>query len=481
MEPGLKVRIKRRPKPKHLNNPREAAGKLLVSWMAAEPSSRAALSQIINDFLEQSGPWDPRDRSLVRELVFGVVRHLSLLDFHVQQLLRSNRRLHPTVLVHLLLGAYQILFLDRIPPRAAVDEAVKAVRAAGQKWACGVVNAVLRKLAARRQEYGDKAICPDGPEGMSPSEVLSLKTSHPLWMVQRWVERYGLSGARSLCKANNLPGPVTLRVNRLKVSRAEGLKVLEGEGISADRGLFSRDAIKLLDFRGNPFNIPGLKEGLFQVQDEASQLVSLLVAPLPGHRVLDACAGLGGKTTHLAALMEDKGCIDAVDPNPHRLDLLRENMQRLGIKSINILDFKEFMRFGSRFRGGYHRVLVDAPCSGLGVIRRHPDIKWNRSLKSIREMSRVQSECLSNFSRMVLPGGALVYSVCTMEPEETRQQIRAFLSENPSWQVVNAGERLAGRAREFITGEGFLEILAEPNGPDGFFAVILKRRRFDGK
>ncbi len=473
----MKARIRKRPKRGQSASPRSVAARALVSWISADPSSRGPLSRIINDFLGQIPPQDPRDRALARELTFGVVRHLSLLEYRLGRFLRSGRRLHPVVRVHLLLGAYQILFLDRIPQRAAVDEAVKAVRSSGQAWACGVVNAVLRKLAERKEKDSGNEAAVFGGRGLSPVEVLSLETSHPAWMVQRWVDRYGLQVAGSLCRTNNLPASVVLRVNRIRISRDNAVKLLEDAGIAAEKGLFSRDAVRLPDFRGDPSLIPGFETGLFQVQDEASQMAALLLSPMAGEKVLDACAGPGGKTTHLAEIAGDNASIDAIDPSGQRLDLLRENVRRLGIRSITVLNYERFMRESAKSAGMYQKVLVDAPCSGLGVIRRHPDIKWNRSAEGISELSRIQARCLRDFSKMVAPGGELVYSVCTMEPEETSRQIEVFLSENPEWRVINAGERLDARAGKFITGEGYLMILPESHGPDGFFAALLTKTR----
>ncbi len=471
----MKARVKRRPKSGEKRpNPREVVARILVQWEECSPVSRPPLSQISSDVIDQAGQWDPRDKALAWELVFGVVRHLLFLDHRIREFLHSRKALHPLVQAHLRIGAYQIFFLDRVPPSAAVNEAVKAVRSAGQGWASGLVNAVLRKLSAFERDLGRDRARKVDVEGWGEDKLLSVETSHPLWMVKRWIRRYGISRTRKLCEANNFPAPITLRINTLKITVDEALELLTQSGIDAIPGAYSPVALRLPHFRGDPSMIPGLSQGLFQVQDEASQLVSMLVAPGSGQNVLDACAGLGGKTTHLAELSRDMGSIDATDPNTQRLSMLEDNARRLGLKSINIIPYAHFDKGAESHRKKYHKVLIDAPCSGLGVIRRHPDIKWNRSPQDVGELSKVQAELLRRFSRLVPCHGELIYSVCTMEPEETVEQVQAFLEQNTGWELVSAEERLPVTARGLMDREGFLQILPTPDGPDGFFAAVLR-------
>ncbi len=453
-------------------NPRELAARLIARWERSSPASRPPLSVMCSDLVERCpGGWDPRDKALAWELVFGVVRHLLFLDYRLRSCLHSRRSLDPLVRAHLLAGAYQLLFLDRVPARAAVNEAVGAVRRAGRRWAAGLVNAVLRRIAALVEERGREEARKVDEQGWRPARIISVETSHPLWMVERWISRYGIQGTRCLCEAGNLPAPLTLRVNRLRLSVEEARKFLERRGVKAAAGRYSPCALVLRGFRGDPSSVPGLEDGLFQVQDESSQLASLLLSPGSGQKVLDACAGLGGKTTHLAELSRDRARVIATDPSRGRLALLEKNARRLGLGSIEVVSTGD-----PGDEGGYDKVLVDAPCSGLGVIRRHPDIKWNRSPGGLEALSALQAELLDRYSRLAVPGGELVYSVCTMEPEETDLQVRSFLNRHPEWELVHAASRLPLPAAALTDREGFLRIVPRPGGPDGFFASLLRRK-----
>jgi 16S rRNA (cytosine967-C5)-methyltransferase len=256
--------------------------------------------------------------------------------------------------------------------------------------------------------------------GLDAVERLAIETSHPLWMVKGWVGRYGLEEARSLCRANNIQAPLTIRVNTLTVTRDEVLKALTGHGIDAVPGRYAPEAVMIRGYSGSPVVIPGFNQGWFQVQDEAAQLVSYCLAPMPGEIILDACAGPGGKATHIAQLIRDQGIVEATDRNDARLELLKENQERLGIKCISCIPFESFNARFLDLEGRYHRILVDASCSGLGVIRRHPDIKWNRTRASLSELASQQRSLLNGLAPLIRPGGTMVYATCTLEPEETR-------------------------------------------------------------
>jgi len=455
---------------------RQLAASVLLKWEGLSQSRPTPLAQLTEDFLENTGPWSARDRALVRELVFGVVRWLALLDRHIDsRLISKKKRLSNIVRSHLRIGVFQILFLDRIPFSAAVNEAVKGVKSSNHAWASGLVNAVLRRLAERRESFGPEMArrCED-TIGLDTVERLSIEQSHPFWMVNRWVDRYGLEETRSLCMANNIQAPLTLRVNTLTVTRDKALKVLADNGIDAVPGRYAPEAIIISGYSGLPVAISGFKKGWFQVQDEAAQLVSYCLAPRSHEIILDACAGLGGKTTHIAQLIEDHGIIEATDRNDARLELLKENKERLGIKCISCIPFKLFNTRRPELEGRYHRILVDAPCSGLGVIRRHPDIKWNRTMTSLSELACQQRSLLNGLAPLMRPGGIMVYAVCTLEPEETREVVEDFLSGHPQWGLVAAGDMLPVAASSLADKDGFLVTVQESQGPDGFFAAILR-------
>jgi len=455
---------------------RQLAASVLLKWESIQPVKRPPLAQLTEDFLENTGPWSVRDRALVRELVFGVVRWLALLDRHIDfRLIFRKKRLSSIVRSHLRIGVFQILFLDRIPFSAAVNEAVKGVKSSNNAWASGLVNAVLRRVAERRESLGpDMARRCEDTMGLDAVERLAIEQSHPFWMVNRWVRRYGLEEARSLCSANNIQAPLTLRINPLTMTREKVLNNLAGHGIDAVPGRYAPEAVMIRGYSGSPVVIPGFKQGWFQVQDEAAQLVSYCLAPIPGEIILDACAGPGGKTTHIAQLIRNQGIVEATDRNDARLELLKENQERLGIKCISCIPFESFKARLSGLKGRYHRILVDAPCSGLGVIRRHPDIKWNRTRASLPELASRQRSLLNVLAPLIRPGGTMVYATCTLEPEETREVMDDFLCSHPGWRIVPAGRFLQGPAGTLVDENGFLVIFPGPGGPDMFFAVVLK-------
>jgi 16S rRNA (cytosine967-C5)-methyltransferase len=386
-------------------NPRQLAASILLKWEGLSQSRRMPLAQLAEDFLQDTGPWSIKDRALVRELVFGVVRWLVLLDRHIDfQLISRKKRLSSIVRSHLRIGVFQILFLDRIPFSAAVNEAVKGVKSSNHAWASGLVNAILRRVAERCKSLGpDMARRCEDTAGLGEVERLAIEQSHPFWMVNRWVERYGLEEAQALCRANNIQAPLTLRVNTLAITREEVLSNLTGHGIDAVPGRYAPEAVMIRGYSGSPVSIPGFKQGWFQVQDEAAQLVSYCLDPIPQEIILDACAGPGGKTTHIAQLIRDKGIVEATDRNDARLELLKENQERLGIKCISCIPFESFKARLPEMEGRYHRILVDAPCSGLGVIRRHPDIKWNRTLASLSELASQQRSLLNGLAPLTRP------------------------------------------------------------------------------
>jgi len=353
---------------------------------------------------------------------------------------------------------------------------VKAAEALGAGWAKGLVNAVLRKVAG-----GSKAVPESAGFFLERCRQENFPTctarfsSHPTWMVRRWTDFWGRQQTAEICFENNRQAPLTLRVNPFKTDMEEALRRLHEAGIEARPGGVSPQALVLPAFRGNPAEIPGFGQGWFSVQDQAAQLVSMLLSPGPGRRVLDACAGVGGKTTHLAEIMGDEGEVFAFDPSPGRLALLRENSARLGIGSISILDGEDMLRslLEERELDG---VLVDAPCSGLGVIRRHPDIKWNRTSQEIPALARKQLDICLRTAAGLKPGGRLVYSVCTLEPEETLQVADAFLEQMPDFVLVPAKEAASGLPEELVDQRGFLRIWPGTLDMDGFFAAVFQRR-----
>jgi len=409
----------------------------------------------------------PRDRALTTELVYGVLRRAITIDWIIDSFSSvKTKKMERAVLMALRIGIYQIYFLSRIPVSAAVNESVRLVK--GQKRK-GFINAVLRKATGLK----DNITWP-GPDADELTR-LSITGSHPKWMVKRWLARYGSAETEALMEANLKAPRKTLRTNTIRITREDFLRQLRGMGLCGKEGLYSPFAV---DIESGALP-PDIKEaGLCIEQDEASQLVAMLVAPQPGEYVLDACAAPGLKTTHMARMMNNKGSIIAVDRYAGRLRALNEIADRLGISIIKPLcgDSKKGDFLRSEPRGPFDAILVDAPCSGLGVLGRTPDIKLRRSLEDIKTISGTQKELLSNLIRFLKPGGRLVYSVCTIEPEETTEVVKWFLQNHAEISLEDAGGILPEDCRQLVTEEGFLKTLPHRDKMDGFFAARFRRK-----
>ncbi len=461
------VRLK---KGKGTSNPRLLAAKALSFWLSKGPGARPEI-QRLGDSLLKGKRLQEKDRALFWHILVGSVRWLRLIRWHLERYIKRYSRLPVEVQAILLTGGFQIIFLSRIPFFSAVDESVKLTRIMGAPWASGLVNASLRRLAT------SKKIVPFSREELlerckgSRANCLSNLTSHPHWMVKRWLKAWGVDGCVSICLQNNIQPPLTVRVNTLKIERDSFLDMLRKSWISAEKTSLSPHGIRLRDFRGRVEELPGFEQGLFQVQDEAAQLVSLLLDVRKGQRVLDVCAGVGGKSTHIAELMEDEGYILACDTNKGRLKILVENANRLGITSIRTCQLPQTGK-GFIHEKQFDRILIDAPCSGLGVIRRHPDIKWNRTPDDIEALAATQLSLLEKWASCLKRNGILVYSVCTMENEETEGLIQSFLHTHSHFSLISVREVVPWLPDDVLR-DGSLCTLPGQYGMDGFFAAVL--------
>ncbi len=419
-------------------------------------------------------PISYEDRALAFELVYGVLRHQGNLDWRLNALTKKPLSGLPTVIVVILrLGAYQLLHLDRIPESAAVNESVKlAKRVKGRDWS-GVVNGVLRNLI---RQTGPQT--PDTSE--NPFQALSVTYSCPTWLTQRWIDRFGFDQAERMCQQTIQIPPLTLRTNTLRCSQEELKHRIEEEGHVATLTNISPLGLTL-DKCGALTTLRALQEGWCYVEDEAAQLVPLLLDVQPGHRVLDACAAPGGKATHIAALMKDQGEIIAVDRSENRLLVLKANTNRLGISCIHtmVTTWAKQESFSSHtaslLENGFDRILVDAPCSGLGVLRRHPEAKWQKCPEQLPQHQQSQLEILTRVSTYLRPGGVMVYSACSTEPEESTQVISRFCLDHPEFHQEHAAPFLPQEAANLTSSDGNLLTLGSIYGMDGFFASRLRK------
>jgi 16S rRNA (cytosine967-C5)-methyltransferase len=423
--------------------------------------------QSLDSALRRNRQMDPRDRALATELVYGVLRQQNRLDFVLSGLSKTPlEKLEPRVLLLLRLGAYQILALDRIPSPIAVHETVDLCRQVKLVRAAGLVNAILRRLVRE----ADQLAWPDPVA--DPIGHLTWAQSLPEWLARRWQTDLG-EQALPLARALRQAAPFTLRVNTLKVERNTYLAQLAAAGHEAAPTCFAPEGVLLLK-RGQA-TLPGDAEGLYQVQDEASMLIAHLVAPAPGEKLLDTCAAPGGKTTHLAALSHNQAIILALELHANRLHYIDDGARRLGARGITTRAWD--MTFPPDFikPGSLDGVLVDAPCSGLGVLRRNPEARWRLQQKDIGELAARQSAILEQSARLVRKGGRLVYSVCTVTSEETVRVIDAFLARHTEFRQTPLNGLLPESCAELLDSAGRLRTWPHLHDMDGFFAVRLER------
>ena len=378
---------------------------------------------------------DERDRALAGEIATGTLRWRGAFDQVIAVFAkRPVSRLDLEVLTILRLSLFQLLHLDRVPAAAVVDDAVEMTRRVGKKSAAPFVNALLRRASRERHTLPLPPRPADRESDDAWISYLSTTLSHPRWLIERWLQRWGRAETEAWARFNNSPAPMTIRANTLKMTRDALASELAGCGVMTDACSHARDG--LIVRSGNPLATPLAHTGAFVIQDEASQLVAEFADAGPGERVLDACAAPGGKTTAMAASMRDDGIIVACDVRDARVRLLFRTVREsgAGIVRVAMLDASRPLPFGPVF----DLVLIDAPCSGLGTIRRDPDIKWRRSPADLPELVERQLRILSSAGAVVRPGGRLIYSTCSSEPEENEEVIEQFLSRTNEYRV--AGE-----------------------------------------
>ena len=413
---------------------------------------------------------DERDRALTAEIVTGTLRWLRSADFLIERYAkRPLRQLDAEVVIVLRLSIYQLLHLDRVPASAVVDDAVNLTRAARKPSAAGFVNAVLRSLLRERHKL-PLPPRPDTPSTEAQRAYLGITHSHPDWLVDRWLARHGFDAAEAWTRFNNDTPALTVRVNTLRSTVGEAMRALAEDGVETERARYAPDG--LIVTAGNPLRRPS--DGLVFVQDEASQLVPFVVDPQQGERVLDLCASPGGKTNAMAALMKDTGTIVACDVRARRVGLLERTVKASGARSIDVrtVDAAGPLPFGAEF----DRVLVDAPCSGLGTIRRDPDIRWRRTEADLPGLAAGQLDLLSRAAATVRPGGRLVYATCSSEPDENEQVVDAFLASNRDFAPVDlADETLPLPMTRLIDGHGRFRTLPFRDRLEAFFAAALRR------
>ncbi|MEA1935239.1 MAG: 16S rRNA (cytosine(967)-C(5))-methyltransferase RsmB [Thermodesulfobacteriota bacterium] len=445
------------------NNPRTIAVNILnridKTGSFAEP--------ILDSYLSRNIFNNIQDRRLLTQLVYGTLRMRGHLDWIIQHLYSGRLKSLDTGIKNILrTGLYQLMFTDRIPEFATVDEAVKITK---KKYPgrSGLVNAILRNAIRKKGELEYPDI------DKAPSLHISIIYSHPLWIVERWLKIFGVEETLEICKANNENPPLTLRVNRLKTDRDELLKVLSNDGFTVRPAEFSPYGTILSNPHVSVRETKYYKMGQVQIQDEASQLISRLVNPKPGEKIMDICAGVGGKTTHMAEMMQNTGNILALDISHKKIGSLKEMSERLGVTIIDTLTGDATSEPEKTLHGKFDRVLVDAPCSGLGTLRRNPEIKWRMLPEDLKSFPPLQKRILNNARHYLKRGGTLIYSTCTIMPEENEDVVASFLSDNPGFERIHPNATINDK---MVDNDGFFRTYPHRHGTDSFFGAVLVKK-----
>jgi 16S rRNA (cytosine967-C5)-methyltransferase len=412
------------------------------------------------------------DKRLVTELVYGTVRMQNALDYILGQMLKKPLSELPLwILLILRLSLYQLVYLEKIPASAAVNEGVNLAKKYGHKGTAALVNGVLRNYLRHQQQYA----LPQPEDGVLT--YLTVTLSHPRWLAEYLLEQFGPKAATEFCLYNNQAHDVVIRTNTLKLGRPQLLSALQERGFSAQAGAFAPEAI-ILAQAGGLFTSDLFMEGLFQAQDQASMLVAHALSPSPGSKVLDLCAAPGGKTCHLAQLMQNKGQIEAFDIHEHKLRLIRQNYQRLGIDIIQEKQ-ADARYLPVEYQAWADYILLDAPCSGLGILSRRADARWRKSRQDILEMQKLAREILLAAAAYLRPGGSLCFSTCTITKEENQDNVQWFLEQRPDFELESFAAYLPASLPPQLLRQaesGILQLLPQNEGIEGFFISRLHKK-----
>ncbi|PSB27327.1 16S rRNA (cytosine(967)-C(5))-methyltransferase [Stenomitos frigidus ULC18] len=485
-------------------NPRQLA------FLALRSVHRGAFADVALDkTLRQATLTSLLDRRLLTELVYGSVRRQRTLDALIDQLAKKPAQQQPADLRAILhLGLYQLRYLNQIPASAAVNTTVDLAKQNGFSGLTGFVNGLLRQYIrltedsresgirspeSEEREAGGNAVDSAGEAAgnnvkqtvvshtidplsfilyPSPADRLGVLHSYPDWMVKVWLEQLGLEATEQLCQWMNQPPHIDIRVNTLRASVETVEEAMQGAGIAVSRVAHLPAALRLPNASGSIQQLPGFAEGWWIVQDSSAQLVGYLLDPQPKEVVVDACAAPGGKTMHIAELMHDRGTVWACDRAASRLKKLQQNVDRLGLHSIQLCEGDS--RNLPQFIGQGDRVLVDAPCSGLGTLHRHADARWRQTPETVQQLTQLQAELLEQAALWVKPDGILVYATCTLHPAENEAIVQGFLQRHTDWAIEPPQANSPPAA--FATDEGWLKVWSHQHDMDGFFMARLKKR-----
>ena len=449
-------------------NPHTNLREIALTCLMSISQTRASVTAVVNSAFRKH-TLSGRERRFVNGLVYGVVRWQKRLDWVLNHFINPRFQVDARHRNILRLGAFQLLHLDGVPAHAAIFETVQLAK--GGHKTSGFINAVLRSV----QRKAHTLTYP--PLGENPVEHISLSQSYPTWMVKRWIEERGVSWTLAFCRASNQVAPLSLRVNSLVTQREELRQSLAASGIATRLSQIATNGLILdtLESSADENTLKALlnREDIY-VQDESAMLVAPLLAPEKMQLIVELCAAPGGKTTHLAHLMGNSGKIIAVDVSDKRLAVLKKNCRRVGALNVET-EALDATQADLGFIANADAVLIDAPCSGFGTLRRHADIRWNRTAEHLRTLREVQLNLLRNAAQHLKRGGVLVYSTCSIEPQENEEIIHRFLAEFPMYTVEHARPFLPHLPPNALLPEGFVQTLPQEHGVDGAFAARLRK------
>lgn len=415
----------------------------------------------------KSNKISPKDEGLLTEIVYGTMQRKITLDFYLHHFINPKKKLDPWVRILLRMSIYQMLFLDKVPDHAILHEAVEIAKQRGHKGIASFVNAILRNI----QRNG----VPSTKDIQDDVKRLSVETSHPEWLVDRWIKAYGFDITKEMCLANLQHKPISIRIQPMKISREEAMDKLTNEGIHVKPSPFSSQGIIIE--KGNILKSALFEEGIVTIQDQSSMLVGEMIDAKPGDVVLDTCSAPGGKVTHIAEKMRNQGTIYAHDLHKNKIKLIQRKAEQLGLSIINAKAMDARKLADQYEPKSFDRILVDAPCSGLGVIRGKPDIKYNKTADDIQNLARIQQDILQTVAPLLKSNGVLIYSTCTVDPVENEEVVKEFLKNHPNYEVDETFFDMLPEDvnRSIGITEYGLQLFPQTYQTDGFFLTRLIR------
>lgn len=442
-------------------NPREIAAEAIMEIMEDGAYNNMALRRL----LRQNGAMPPKDRAMVTEIVNGTLRNIYYIDHVINQFSKTKtEKMKPWILAVMRTAVYQMYFM-KIPDSAACNEGVKLIAERGLEPLKGFVNGVLRTVGREKE----KITLPQ----RGTAEFLHIQYSHPLWLIKMWLAYFGYEETENLCRGNNCSPDVTIRVNTLKTQKAFLKKDLEKVGATVADGRLVSSALHLKK-TADIGRLKAFAEGLFHVQDESSQLAIEIMNPQKGESILDLCAAPGGKSFTIAEKMENEGRLVCGDIYEHKIELISQGAERLGITIIEPSQ-QDATQFCDNYADTFDRVLVDAPCSGLGLMGKKPDIRLKKNGDEIDHLVPIQRQILENGARYVKQGGILIYSTCTLCKKENEKNVEWFLKNHPDFTAENITEFLPQTLWQETAENGYITLLPHKSNTDGFFIAKLRR------